>query len=327
MLDKGSVIPNGTALFINTHARRGAKFFNRTRSLLTAAGVELGMTVAVSDPDDLLQEVEAAIAAGYDHILIGGGDGTLSSVIGAFAQRPVVLGVLPLGTGNQLAHTLGVGRLEEAVRAIASGHSVDIDLSCANDRYFINTLSIGLSDEVAAAANRRLKRALGVVAYAVAGVRVFLSHQRFHARITAPGQEIETQTHQLVVANGTYIGPRVQAGPDASIDNRQLVVFSMGGYSRWRLLRHTLKVALGRHVRDPETHYFVTDALTIMTDPAQVVTLDGEPHGTTPVTIRLAPETLNVFASPEFIDDAGMQPASRSRVFQQFARHILRREA
>lgn len=313
----------GAALFINTHARRGAKLFDRAASLLTAAGVELGMTVAVTDPDSLPQRVEAAIANGYDRILIGGGDGTLSSAIGAFANRPVVLGVLPLGTGNQLAHTLGVGRLEEAVRAIAANHIVDIDLSRANDRYFINTLSIGLSDEVAAAANRRLKRALGVVAYAVAGIRVFLTHRRFRARVAASGQEIETDTHQLVVANGTYIGPRVQAGPDASIDNRQLVVFSMGGYSRWRLLRHTLKVALGRHVRDPEIHYFVTDELTITTEPAQTVTLDGEPHGSTPVTIRVAPEALNVFASPDFVDDVGMQPATPSRVFTQFARGFV----
>ncbi len=88
-------------------------------------------------------------------------------------------------------------------------------------------------------------------------------------------------------------------------------------------MRHTLKVALGRHVRDPEIHYFETDALTITTDPEQVVTLDGEPHGTTPVTIRLAPEALNVFASLGFVDDVGMEPATPSRVFTQFAQRLF----
>lgn len=102
------------------------------------------------------------------------------------------------------------------------------------------------------------------------------------------------------------IGPNVQAGPDASIDNREFVVFSMGGYSRWQLLRHIVKVALGRHVTDPEMHYFVTDALVISADPPQVVTLDGEVSGATPVTVRLVPESLRVFASPNFIDDVGI---------------------
>lgn len=103
------------ALFINTHSRRGARLSRRTVRLITQAGIALGLQVAVKDPRTFRQQVEAAIAAGYDRILIGGGDGTISSAIGAFANRPVTLGVLPLGTGNQLAHTLGMGRLEAAV--------------------------------------------------------------------------------------------------------------------------------------------------------------------------------------------------------------------
>jgi diacylglycerol kinase family enzyme len=239
------------------------------------------------------------------------------------AHQPVTLGVLPLGTGNLLAHTLGMGRLEDAVAAIAHGHNVAIDLAIGNDRFFIDTLSIGLSDAVAREANRKMKRVLGVFAYAVAAVKVFLTHERFAARIEAAGQVIETQTHQLVVANGAYIGPFLRAAPGASIANRHLVVYAMGGYSRWRLLRHTIEVALGWQVRDPEMHYLETEALTITTEPPQVVTLDGEPHGTTPITIRLVPAALQVYASPAFLAEVSEVAIPRNHVFRHIGRGLL----
>lgn len=285
------------ALFVNTHARRGAKQFSRAVASLEDAGIALDCTVAVDDPDTLLPAIRDAIAAVCERIIVGGGDGTLSGVMEAFANRPVTLGVLPLGTGNDLARTLGIPLdLDGAARVIAAGQVARIDLGCANGRYFINTLSMGVSDDVSRAATRRLKRALGFFAYGVAALKVLPRHRNFRAHIEAAEKVCDAATHQLVVANGTYVGEHLKAGPDASISDGTLVVFTLEGRSRYQLVRGAWSVALGRQATDPRNNYFETTRLTIRTAPPQPITLDGEHGGETPVTITVAPKALRVFA-------------------------------
>ncbi len=291
------------ALFINTNARRGAKQFDRAVVSLKNAGVALGCTIAVDDPKELLPSIQRAVAAGYARIIVGGGDGSLSGVMAVFANRPVTLGVLPLGTGNDLARTLGIPLdLDGAARVIAAGEIARIDLGCANERFFINTLSMGVSDDVARATTRRLKRTLGFFAYGVAALKVLPRHRHFRVHIEAVEKVCDVETHQLVVANGTYVGEHIKAGPDASIDDGRLVVFTLEGRSRYQLIRGAWSVLRGRHATDPRNNYFETTHLAIRTEPPQMLTLDGEISGETPVEITVASRALRVFAPAQYCE-------------------------
>jgi YegS/Rv2252/BmrU family lipid kinase len=295
------------ALFVNTHARRGAKSFDQTVQSLRDAGIALDQATAVDDPSTLLTGIQRAIAAGARTIIVGGGDGTLSSVMDAFADRPVTLGLLPLGTGNDLARTLGIPLdLDGAIRVIAEGRVARIDLGCANGHYFINTLSMGISDDVTRAATRRLKRCLGFFAYGVAAAKVLPRHRHFHAHLESAEKRCDASTHQLVVANGTYVGEHLKAGPDAAIDNSRLVVFTLEGRSRYQLIRGAWSVAIGRQANDPRNNYFETTEVTITADPPQRLTLDGEPAGETPVTVRVAPKALRVFAPTSYLETSAL---------------------
>jgi len=97
--------------------------------------------------------------------VVGGGDGTLSSAVGAFAYADAALGVLPLGTGNSFAQTLTIPQnLERALDIIAGGKVVDVDLGIVNGAYFSNVATIGLSANVARRTPKGLKRVLGPIA-------------------------------------------------------------------------------------------------------------------------------------------------------------------
>jgi len=291
------------ALFINTQARRGAKQFDQAVQSLKNAGVTLGRSIAVKDPETLLPAIQEAVAAGFERIIIGGGDGTLSGVMEAFARQPVTLGVLPLGTGNHLARTLGIPLdLDGAAGVIAQGEIARIDLGCASGQFFINTLSMGVSDDVARAATQRLKRCLGFCAYGVAALKVLPRHHHFRVHIEAAEKMCDATTHQLVVANGTYVGEHIKAGPDASINDGTLVVFTLEGRSRYQLIRGAWSVALGRQATDPKDHFFETTRLTIRTEPTQRLYLDGEHRGETPVEITVEPKALRVFASTAYCE-------------------------
>jgi diacylglycerol kinase-like protein len=101
--------------------------------------------------------IQVAIARGNKLIVVGGGDGTLSAIVDYFAYQNVVVGLLPLGTGNSFARSLGIPlSLEGAIEGITNGKVVDIDLGKVDGDYFANVASIGFSAEVARKTSRRL---------------------------------------------------------------------------------------------------------------------------------------------------------------------------
>jgi len=124
-------------------------------------------------------------------VIVGGGDGTISSIVDYFAHQDVVLGILPLGTGNSFARTLGIPlTLEGAVDVIVHGKVADIDLGKVDQDYFANIASIGFSAEVARNSSNRLKKLLGPLAYGLVAVREFVRHRSFSCTLQIDHQEI-----------------------------------------------------------------------------------------------------------------------------------------
>ncbi|HET9015709.1 MAG TPA: diacylglycerol kinase family protein [Thermomicrobiaceae bacterium] len=293
------------ALIVNTQSRRGGRLYRHALALLREARVPLAITAAIDDPVRLPARVEQAVAAGCDRIMVGGGDGTISAVLASFVGRPVTLGILPLGTGNLAAHALGIAGLESAVQALVSDRSAWIDVGQAGDRYFLNSISIGLARAVDRSVTPSLKRALGSLAYGVAAVRAATWYRPFEVRLTIDGEVISTRAHDVVATNGRFIGPGLLAGPDASLDNGRLIVFTLGGGTRRQLLRQSLDIALGRPGADPELHYHAARRVGIVTDPPEVVAADGELIGHTPVLAEVHRGALRAFVGSEYLETCG----------------------
>ena len=301
--------PRPAALFVNTRSRRGARHYRRARRLLAGAGVELGLAAAVARPAELPGRVADVVAAGYDRVILGAGDGTVAAVLPALVHRPVTLGILPLGTSNSLARALGIPRdLPGAVAVIAAGHAARIDAGRANGRYFLNTLTVGLADAIVREAAPALGRLPRLLAYGLAAPRALLRHRAFRAELVAGERRETVRTHQVLVANGTHLGVgavNVPLGTGAAIDDGRLRVFALAGASRWALLRRSLLLALGRPAAAAAPS-FVADALTIAAAPAQAVRLDGERAGRTPVDIALERGALRVFSPAGFAAPDGV---------------------
>ena len=117
-----------------------------------------------------------ADGSGYRFLILGGGDGSVSSVVDFLAHHDTLLGLLPLGTANDFARTLGIPQdIEGACKTIAEGKLVDIDLGLAGDNYYVNVASVGLGVEATRDLSPWLKRSTGPLAYPVAAIKTFLS--------------------------------------------------------------------------------------------------------------------------------------------------------
>jgi diacylglycerol kinase (ATP) len=290
-------------LVVNTRSRKGRRRWPRLPGRLAAAGVPVEAAFRVDDPARLHQTLTEALALEPDLLVFGGGDGSLTAAAARLAHRDTALGVLPLGTTNNFARSLGIPLgLRGAVATLATGKVADVDLARAGEDLFANMASIGLSVEVAQVVSGSLKRALGRGAYTLTAARCLLGHQPFKATLTADGERQVLWTHQLNVANGSYHAGR-RVARDASVDDRRLIVYRLGDASRLRVSGQTLNQVLLGPRRSLAAGPYVTAAeLLVETDPPLPLDLDGEVTGRTPARITLLPEALRVLVPQAFVD-------------------------
>ena len=289
-------------LVVNTYSRRGERLFFRAVDELTKKGINITASYPVRHPDRLPAIMKEAIRREGSLVIVGGGDGTISSVVDYFAYKDVVLGILPLGTGNSFARTLGIPlTLEGAVDVIANGKVADIDLGKIDNDYFANMAALGFSSDVAHSSSNKLKKFLGPLAYLFVGVGQFFRHRSFACTFQTSGQEHKIKTHQVLIANGSFIGQTFLT-PAISPDDRSLIVFSMDMLNRWQMLKLWIAFLLGKYTAFAEAKYFTTQEIRIEAEPPQHVDVDGEKTTRTPVTVSLAPEALKVMVPQSFQD-------------------------
>lgn len=286
-------------LIVNTRSRTGEKAFFRALDLLYSLDVPLVATYALRDPARLSETVQQAVAEGYDLIILGGGDGSVSSVVDFLVGSEAVLGLLPLGTANDFARTLGIpADLERACETVARGTVVDVDLGLTGENYYVNVASVGLGAEVTRALSPQMKRAAGALAYPLAAIKAFLSHKPFSATLTFPEGDHPPAAFerllQVAVGNGRFYGGGLAVAPDAGIDDRTLDVYIIELGRPRDLIGVARYLRSGDFIRREGVHYYGTTKVRIETDPPLRINIDGELVNQTPEVFSLAPEALNV---------------------------------
>jgi len=294
------------ALIVNTRSRTGERTFFQALDRLQDLGVTLGPTYAVRDPVRLPETVRDVLDDGskYRLLILGGGDGSVSSVVDFLADHHVVLGLLPLGTANDFARTLGIpSDIEGACQTIAAGKMVDVDLGLAGDNYYVNVASVGLGVEATRALSPWMKKSVGPLAYPAAAIKAFLTHKPFSARLTFPDGDHEPVEHerllQVAVGNGRFYGGGMVVAPESGIDDRSLDVYAI------ELGRHRDLIGVARYlksgdfIRGEGVSHYRTGRVRLETDPELAVNIDGEVVTHTPQNFSVAHNALKVLVPPD----------------------------
>jgi len=252
----------------------------QAEAALHAAGIEYDL-IETSGPGDGIEQARQAALAGRSPIIAAGGDGAIGEVInGLFAARPQgvlgPVGILPLGTANDLVHNLGLPLdLVGAAQAIAGGRTRRIDLGTANEWVFDNNSAVGL-EPVVTIWNIRMVRLRGVLRYLAAALRAIWSEPRWNMRLRWDDGAFEGPVSLVSVGNCPVTGGLFHMAPAADpADGKLTFVF---GYapSRWHMLALLPRTLSGDYVNDPKMHQHHTTRLTIETDPETPLQVDGE---------------------------------------------------
>jgi len=278
-------------LVVNPHSRRGRE--------AGAAAVrhlgDRGISVALEQPDlaDLARTI-ARYSTSVDLVIIGGGDGTLNAAIAPLLDAQVPLGILPLGTANDLARTLQVPTaVSAACEAIASGSVQRLDVGCANDRYFFNVASIGLSVKIARRLTGAAKKRWGVLAYAVTAWQVLRQARPFAAEIVeADGTRTQVKTMQIAIGNGRHYGGGLTVTSDATIQDARLDLYSLEVERGWQVLGLLPALRFGDYTGSSQVRVLKLSEVEIRTDKSRSINTDGEIAGRTPAHFRVLPAAL-----------------------------------
>ncbi|MCZ7437371.1 YegS/Rv2252/BmrU family lipid kinase [Micromonospora sp. WMMC241] len=291
------------ALVVNAHSRRGRRLYDTVHSRLRAAGFTLLGAYPVDRPGELDRALAEAVGLGPDLLVTGGGDGTIGAAARLLAHRDVALGLLPLGTTNNFARTVGVPLdLDAAVTVLTDGKVIDVDLGLIGDTRFTNHVGIGLSADIMLTAPPRLKRAVGRLAYPLTALGLLARHRPLEVTVRAEGRDHAFTTHQVYVANGGFHAGRPITA-DANADDRLLVAYPVGGATRRGLLRETARnAAAGRRRTLGDEPFLAVRQLWLETDRPARIEVDGEPYGETPVRIGLDPNALRLMAPADSPD-------------------------
>lgn len=286
------------ALIVNAQSRKGQKLFKRACRRLD----ELPFPVdahAVENPEHLERTVRRALAKKPDLVILGGGDGTVSGLVDLLVGKDVILGVLPLGTANSFARTLGIPLdINGAIDVLANGRPRRIDLGMINDDYFANCAAMGISPQIAETVPHRLKRYFGRVGYLGWAAYQFTHFKPFTLIVDDGSGEKRMRVVEVRISNGPYHGGTWLVD-EAKVDSGQIVVQAVTGRYKRGLVKNWAASFVGHEARHHDTISFTGKSLRISTEPPLPISIDGEILARTPVTAHIAAGAIEVMAPLE----------------------------
>jgi diacylglycerol kinase (ATP) len=269
-------------LLINERSRRGRELGPAVRVALQHAGI------------DAIERAPAKPAS-VDAIVCAGGDGTLLSAIDSAIASGVPLGVIPLGTFNDLARTLGIPLdVEAAVRVVANGAARSIDVGEVNGAYFVNEASIGVSSRVARLQTPEIKRRFGVFGVVWTALQAVRYSTPIRVEVRFGDRSERLRTVQLTIANSYRFGGVLNV-QDAAIDDGWLDLYSVDIEGMREAFAVARTILIGTRRDAPGLRTFRAQVFDVVTRRPHHIVADGEPAGQTPATFRVLPKALRVF--------------------------------
>ncbi len=268
-------------LVVNPHSRRGRALGRDVRRELALRGID-----AVEN---------AASPQGLDAIVVAGGDGTFARAIGTALAFGLPIGLVPLGTFNDLARTLAIPfDVAGACETIARGRPRAIDVARVNGAFYASEASIGVSSRVTRLQKARDKRRFGLLAVLAGAVAAVRFLRPFYAWISYDGATVRLRTVQLTVANSNHFGGFITVA-DAAVDDGWLDLYSVDVEDAGSVVELAGALLSGKPRAAENVRTFRSTAFSVATMRPRHIVADGEPAGKTPARFEILHRALRVF--------------------------------
>ena len=295
-------------LFINGKAGRSDGPVSEALEVLEAAGIEL--IRADTETGDEISPAIREQAKEVDLIIIGGGDGSVHAAAEGLKDTGLPLGILPLGTGNDLARTMRIPiDPVEAAEIITRNYYREIDLGQVNDRLFFNVAQIGIGESVPRKMRDKEKERFKVGSYLLGAWRALRDSEPFTVSLSIHGESSEPRhlsfnALQIAIGNGRFFGGGFVVHEEATIFDERLhmTCLKRRELTPWRILKLVF-IALAKRSGSrndfEETLELSASEIEVVTEPPLPINADGESASQTPAVFRVLPAAVKVLSPPE----------------------------
>lgn len=215
--------------------------------------------------------------AGADTIVALGGDGTVNEVLNGLDGLETALGIIPLGTANDFARQAGIPlEPDHAMDVILGRNPVRVDTAELNGRRFLNVSTAGIGAEATAETPAEAKEMLGVLAYAITGVRKLAALETQEAHFSGPGFDHTCSFLAFAVGNGRSTGGGTEVTPLAALDDGLLDLVIFETMPRREIPGALMRVKRGEHVGEEGVYYAQLRELLVESASPISVNVDGE---------------------------------------------------
>jgi diacylglycerol kinase (ATP) len=232
-----------------------------------------------------------------DLVIAAGGDGTIHAVARGLVKRESTLGIIPMGTMNNLAHSLGIPLpLEAACAIIAKGETRAIDMGIINEKPFLEVAGIGIEAALFPAAEElKSPGFFSTMRGVFNGIFTLFAYQPTKLKISFDDKKRRSyQAIQVTICNAPFYGAHFQIAPNVLMDDGLLDVVIYKTFSKFEYFRHAISITQGRRIFQPKITHRRVKSLRISTDQPIEIQADGLPHGHTPAIVRVEPGVLRI---------------------------------
>jgi diacylglycerol kinase (ATP) len=292
------------AIILNGISRRKRFFASHIYPLLkTRFDTSLFETTYAGHAKALAEQVANQ---NFDVILSAGGDGTLNQVLNGMllssAKKLPVLGLIPLGSANDFARSVGITASVDQLLEIInnkSDQSIDIgEVTCRDKnsktiaRYFINACSLGMGPLVVERLEKNRKKFGPSLSYLSAILTTFFTHKPQPIKCKADLWEWEGRARVAAFANGVSFGNGIYIAPDAKQNDGKLNSFIAEDVPLWRFLIYLQTIKMKKQIKDPQIKYSLLNKLEITSGELCCLEAEGEIIGYLPAIVEIKPKAI-----------------------------------
>jgi diacylglycerol kinase (ATP) len=301
----GAVRLDDAVVLLNGVAGRGRGAFGnalRKHQIVREAAAAVGVQVkGAASPEEMEEVAREAAASGIDRVIAAGGDGTVHRVLNGIIGSGAALGIIPCGSGNDLAVNLGIPRDVRAAAQFAfTGATRSIDLcriECtAGTSHFGCIASFGLDSRANHIANHHTGPFRGTALYIWSLVRALAEFTPVEVRVTHDARAYRGEILLMVAANAASYGGGMRIAPAAHLSDGLLDFVAVRRMTRLKLLWCFPEVFSGKHVSRQEVTCLPSTEVRIQAARPLEIFADGEYIGQTPARVLVVPAALRVIA-------------------------------
>lgn len=257
-------------------------------------------------PGDAETFARKAIRAGCNYVIAAGGDGTLNEVVNGIASprraREICVGVVPLGTGNDFARSLGLpATLDENIDILRSKQTAPIDLVRVRSdrtRYFVNVSTGGFSGLVNEKLTPEIKRAWGPLAYVRSAAAALPDLHAYRTTIVLDGTErLSIDLYNVIIANGRFVAAGLPIAPNADPSDGLLDLVLIPKLPKPEMALLATEMVLGKHLSSNALIFRRAKKISVRSRPGMWFNVDGEAVGNEPAVFQVVPRALNFVVS------------------------------